>query len=367
MISAIAGVVLGGILGQPAVLSKDELRQIAAVRETIGDIRVSFSHNVDGGPANLFARSHRSVVKSGDRIFVSHAYGRRPDLSTVTVRRDTAFDGSRFSLHEVNRGMALVHMGRDHEQEVDTQTFGFFDLAMLNDPDPNGNGFNDQSLESLLTCDVSVVVPVIEDVNGVPCHVVEIVREDGGGRKYAAWLDASRGCLPMRQWYYDASGVVAMELVCLEAQEAAPGIWLPVIGQKNVGIIPGMPETETALTFNMVVDGAETGEAQLTINGGVSDEEFELWDHLPAGTELFDVDIGAAWTITAGDPADFNASIDLAVQSARTELAERPPVVNVSQPAIRWTAVGGAGFIAMGLGVSMCRRTGRPRSISTTK
>jgi hypothetical protein len=71
--------------------------------------------------------------------------------------------------------------------------------------------------------DKYAVRPVLERVDGYPCHVVERKGKD------VLWIDAEHGCALRRRAVYHPSGSLHYELKADLLAERAPGLWLPEV------------------------------------------------------------------------------------------------------------------------------------------
>jgi hypothetical protein len=118
------------------------------------------------------------------------------------------------------------------------------------------------------------------------------------------WLDAARGCLPMRQRYFGGgeTDAAVMEFTVGEAIEASPGVWVPVSGTKGVTYPPGAPPgSPWVFEHVMTMDRRPDGTPAVAVNSGVRDDFFNLADRLPPGTRVGDIDFGQIWTVSGSD------------------------------------------------------------------
>ena len=119
------------------------------------------------------------------------------------------------------------------------------------------SGAHAGDLVELLGRDTSQVLDALEDVDGVSCVVVEIVRPDGSVAE-RLWLDPTHGWLPRLQRTYGGS----MDDVLLERRvtsflEGPGGGVVPASGTLSAKGDPDGPlARDTTQTFSVVADGA---------------------------------------------------------------------------------------------------------------
>jgi|GEM_PF-3311617 len=284
-------------------LDKQEiLLGVESVYSQIEDINVSFSFNALKAPANnLHARSHKTAVVKASKLYLKHTYGADPEYSTTTFVRKVAFNGAVSTTYTARNGSAVVETRKS--KEADTQGSGFFDLMLLNQPRPDSDGASDQSLLSLLRSKDSRLRAALEEVDGHPCHVVDLIDASTKPPRMTVWVDCERGFLPLRHIYrirpkYDA---IIMKFSIEEAIQLKEGLWFAVKGRKMVYPAVNIPEIGPGLEHVMEVDGWKEGEPALYINQGISDSFFDLWLHLPIGTFVWDKDNDHQWIVKQGD------------------------------------------------------------------
>jgi hypothetical protein len=244
---------------QPATLGREGLLQIAErTRQAINVFEVTFTFNTVRHVAALAAnRSREQVIVKGAKIFYDHRYTPDSDGDSYQFHRTLAFNGQRSTLidrEEGDRLNVVVSTGK-MGRELELQGKGFFDLNLLCSPRVDGTGWDDQSLLSLLRNGHATVRDYVELVNGRLCHVVDIDR-------LTVWLDAERGCVVMRQVYYNRDSRTPPQMVFIaeETAEVAPGLWLAIYGRKIVHPQPGIPEVTGGIENVMAVEGRTTGQ-----------------------------------------------------------------------------------------------------------
>ena len=89
-----------------------------------------------------------------------------------------------------------------------------------------------------------------------------------------------RGCVPLRQVFKDSRNPnrIQMKYLVRRVAEVSPGFWLATRGRKIVG------NSEVII----MVEGWFANKPAIKINAGVVDTFFNLWKHLPPGTEVWD-------------------------------------------------------------------------------
>jgi hypothetical protein len=301
---------------QPSTLSREQLlAAVEATRRTITDFQATFESVRAPAQAKMVNRERTTVVVKGDKVYIDHYVSEDADGLSY-VHRTLAFNGDRTTLAESGRAVASVKDGSS--DEVDTQRHEFFNLNLLNAPrrdrpaargqgllanldsalSGRGRGRDDQSLVSLLRNGAATVRPLLETVAGRDCHVVDC-------GPFTVWLDAACGCVPLRQVYYDRASPKQILMVFLAEKTAqvAPGIWVVTRGRKilrpaaHSDVLTGGQETI------LFVKNWEGSSPAFRINGRVQDEFFDLWRHLPPGTELWDQDHGPTTVMTLADAA----------------------------------------------------------------
>lgn len=277
------------------VLSKEALEKIVVNNAAaIGDLHVSFTHNATKWPAeeDVYIKNAASLWWSNASIRVEETYSLDPKLD------DTTYKGTRVQtplkilvLKDGQEKARQGNIGSPTPEKRLTQGLGFFDINLLNPPREPSNGSNDQSLRSVLASSFSTVRPALEEVNGRACHVVDVKSPGFEYANFSAWLDAERGCVPLKQEVCRRSvggeKIVAIRFTTTEVHEAATGIWFVVQGTKE-----NFPGSEQESKWIMSVN--KVGEQwDLQINKGVPAGTFE--PTIPPGYTVIDTDTGQTW------------------------------------------------------------------------
>ncbi len=287
---------------QPSTLSRRKLLAIVeTARKRIKDLQVTF-HTVTVNPsAKMVTRARTTVVTKGPRTYIDEHYSFDPNAPVYQLRRIAAFNGKRSTLYQPQNTSASVEDTRHRETE--TQGHRFFDLNFLNRPKEsrdygrgrglierailtrNGRGNDDHSLLSLLANSGSKVRPVLEKIGDRSCHVVDC-------GSVTVWLDAERGCVPLRQIFHDERNPKQTMLVFLvrKVHEVSPGFWVATRGRKFNILTPGAAELTGTNEKIVLVQGWESDKPAIRVNAGVPDGFFDLWKNLPPGTSLSDRD-----------------------------------------------------------------------------
>jgi hypothetical protein len=328
---------LAASAGREHLTREDLCQGVEAVHSAIEDLTVSFRFDFVNAPANnLHARSHKTIAVKGDKTYLAHEYGATsPDGEERRYQTEAAYNGKRSTYHLAGDKRAYCVVQR--MKETQTQGSGFFDLMLLNAPRPDlaATGNADQNLVSLLRCENSRLREFLEDVNGQPCHVVDLVDPRSQNVAMTVWIDTERGFLPLQQAYYGGPDhqTPLMEFAIEEAIETLPGLWFPVLGRKKIHPLAGMPLYQETFEQVLEVDGWREGKPALAVNTALPDEFFDLWKRLPLGTTLVDLDINVYWTVGGKDFAAFADSLEPVVARYDLPVPERAGVHAPAQPA----------------------------------
>jgi len=126
-------------------------------------------------------------------------------------------------------GTATIDDNSSSDRKFDGAWDPLLRSMLLYPPEPEGNGFSDGSLISLLR--LGVVHKGTEEFDGRQCCVVDIVRFDGTlyGR---AWLDVDRSLAPLQLWQFTNDGKsVDIEWHSRDLVELSGGgqrLWVPI-------------------------------------------------------------------------------------------------------------------------------------------
>lgn len=203
--------------------------------------------------------------------------GAEHDFATQTVT--ITFDGEVQGAFLPDPMIGIVTEGTDIDGLTES---GLWSVMMLSDPQPDGLGVDDGSLESLLAH--GAVRDQLDLVGDTPCHVVDAFYE--GARYATVWLDVERGLLPMKRVSYGHDGnvnsAVTVDSVMYMEDEQ---VWLPKSWRTEF-----QARGETLRSQTVVQP--ET----LELDPPVTDEDFRA--QFPPGTMVTDQISGQAYRIT---------------------------------------------------------------------
>ena len=317
-----AGPALSGAVGG---LEKDDiLAAVQALRSRVMTFIVEYRcEAVKGDPKILVPRHHAKVVLKGAKLYIQENYGTDPKVDPVMYPRRIAYNGARTTFFTEHMASARVSDARDRSATTESQEY--FALMMFNEPRPGGNGANDGSLISLLKSPSSRVRARPEPWSNRMCQVVDLFPGTSELPSLSVWLDAERGFLPLRQVHYvviSGERRVGMELMVDEAVMVAQDMWFAVSGRKRVHAIP--PKIAEA-EFVIDVEGWRGGRPAIHVNREVPDDLFDLFEHLPPGTELTDVSTGKVTTVSGSTYAAAAATLDQLLDASPLPVPERRP------------------------------------------
>jgi len=193
---------------------------------------------------------------------------------TVTI----TFDGEVQGAFLPDPMIGIVTEGTDVDGLTES---GLWGAMLLSDPQPDGLGVDDGSLESLLAH--GTVRDQLELVGDTPCHVVDAFYE---GERYATvWLDVERGLLPMKRVGYGHdrnvnSAVTVNSVMYLEDEQ----VWLPESWRTEVQVRGETLRNQTVIQPESV-----------ELDPPVTDEDFR--PQFPPGTMVTDQISGQAYRI----------------------------------------------------------------------
>ena len=299
---------------RPSSLSRDELMAIVEARtKKVKDLQVTFDTVAVKPSPGMVARSRTTIVAKGSKTYIDNYYSDDPNATTHQFRRVAAFNGKRSTICHPRDASATVESTRS--RETDTQGYRFFDLNLLNAPEASrgykkasltrrfgdllargGRGRDDQSLLSLLGNSRSKVRPLLEKIGDRSCHVVDC-------DSLTVWLDAERGCVPLRQIFHDERNPKLTVLVFLvrKVYEVAPGFWVATRGRKFNVLTPGAALLTGTNENIILVPGWESASPAIRVNAGVPERFFDLWQSLPPGTTLWDQDSNETEIVFLGE------------------------------------------------------------------
>jgi hypothetical protein len=267
-------------------LTKEQLLEIVTAQEDgIEDLSVSYTFDQGEGSAIRFIR-HAFVIK-GEKFYTHETTDSSVNGRTRQREREYAFNGEVSTRYVAEEGIAVV----TNDPERTRRGFQTYLDAMLMRPPMYGKrAVGSLSLVAYLTTEYSTLHDELETVDGRACHVLDV--GSGSEPLTRIWLDAARGCLPVRQVWYGPDRKIGIDIRIMDAVEAAPGQWFATrVTRKFTAKLPaslGGGGQEGAMPDQVLeVDGVAEGAPNIKVNSGVPDEFFDLMKRVPAGTELF--------------------------------------------------------------------------------
>ena len=267
---------------QDAAMGVEELRALARNRPARMS-SLGLSYQIFQSPSSFghIAYMARTVLvdAAAGRFSMDESLemeGTTQDFGTQVVT--ITFDGEVQGAFAPDPMIGIVKEGVAADGLVES---GLWTVMLLSDPQPDGLGLDDLSLESLLAH--GTVRHQLELVGDRPCHVVDAFYE--GGRYATVWLDVERGLLPMKRAGYGHDGnvnstVTVDAVMYLEDEQ----VWLPQSWQTEF-----QARGET-LQSQTVVDPQS-----VQLDPTVSDEDFRA--QFPPGTTVTDLIAGQTYTI----------------------------------------------------------------------
>lgn len=280
--------------GQDDILSIAQLRARASDRPArFSSLRVSldvFQEPAPNSPIHYIPHVYRSVLVdaatgrfSVDRRAEMEVAGHDGEPETVADDVALTFDGDIQAAFLPDQMIGIIQEGADVNGLAES---GLWGVMLPGEPQPDGLGIDDGSLESLLAH--GAVRDQLELVGDTPCHVVDAFYE---GVRYATiWLDVERGLLPLKRVGYgsngEASSMVTVESVVFLEDEQ---VWLPEAWQTEI-----QARGDTLRTYTVVEP--ESVEINPPFTNDVFRPEF------PPGTIVTDQIAGIAYRVSdSGD------------------------------------------------------------------
>lgn len=310
---------------QDDVLSIEQLRALASERPAlINSLLIStdvFQEPLPGAEHGHISQLSRSIlVDAATGRFVMDrsmeiAGAEQAGPQWVTL----AFDGEIQSAFLPEQLIGILKQNADVNQRVES---GIWGVMLLGEPQPNGLGIDDGSLESLLAH--GILRAELEFVLDAPCHFIDAYYE---GVHYATvWLDVERGLTPLKRVGYGRDGAVSsavtVDSMCFLEDEQ---LWLPASWETEIHTRGGTLRSHTVIDSESIV-----------INLPFADEDFS--PRFPAGTVVTDQVAGLVYTVSeSGDIAKIlfervndewlSASPPIAAESASPDEAPDPALV----------------------------------------
>ena len=287
------GVFLGlaippALFAQSASLSKDTLlmgvrEQQSLIRTIEGTFKVSavrigaWSHELaeeHRPPGDIVQKEKIDFAVEGKKLRTNYAFHRDPAGEGYQYEREWAFNGEHGAWYEPRQSRAEVWHGeapgcREHMR---------YQTVLLRQPaTKNGLGVSDYNLGSLLQAKQARVRPNLESVEGAQCHVVDLIFD--GIVAMTAWINASRGFLPVKSQFFRKGGVPYEEYQLSRIVEVGEGIWLPLkCVQKS--------HYPFSAEFAMTIEGADGDTPSLFVNREIPKGKFVI--DFPPRTLVYD-------------------------------------------------------------------------------
>jgi len=193
-------------------------------------------------------------------------------------------------LHTLNHSAkSYVVRTTDSPEKVATLGDAFLDFHLRNTGlEENAGGLTGQSILSLLSTPSIIVRSELEMIENRACHVIDIPAK-GGLLQGSVWLDAERGCLPMRQDFLGAIDATGNQEVFLRFEVTkvydASGSWMIQEGLKIVD-----PATTKEKQYRYVLDLAMV---EPTMGKPIDDAVFV--PDVPSGYLCKDIALDKSW------------------------------------------------------------------------
>jgi hypothetical protein len=216
------------------------------------------------------------------------------------------------TFHTPNLGRATLQKGL--LKQANTPGSGFFDVSMLNSPQPNGTGEDDGSIVSLLRAENSRVRPEAEILDGSLCNIVDLYRPKVDHPVLSAWVDIEHGFAVRRHVHFDTAGRTIMDFNVTDLRQCGFDAWLPIEAVKQVYPREGTRSNHSITTRMKVVKDA-AGKPRIAVNTSIPDDVFELQTHLPLGTRVAFAEGGIGFQVGGQDYESLVKSIHASVQN----------------------------------------------------
>jgi hypothetical protein len=277
-------VVAEAAAGPAAMLDRKGLLGIVrGVRSAVRDLTITASEQTTKPVPDMANWSRYTVTLQGERRRIDHQYSWEADGAGRVFHHITTWDGAETVTYMVDLQQAMAQAGLTQEASVQGKLF--FDLQLLSPPRVTGNGVDAQSLEGLLSAELTQVRGNQEVIDGRWCHVV-----DAPGA--TMWLDAERGCVPLRQVFRSRHNVdqQIMEFRA-EMVEKVDGVWFVTRGRKQLSLPAEyrMPNEEARTAGWIIqVERDSAGRPAIAVNQGAADKAFDLRAEIPEGVPVIE-------------------------------------------------------------------------------
>jgi hypothetical protein len=159
------------------------------------------------------------------------------DGKRLAVERVQAFDGTKHCTLTMPSFPLYLMKTMSEADRKKSIGDAFLDFYLVNPTQPGATGLADQSRVTLLATPGLIIRPILEDVDGRMCHVIE-GRFFTGNLDWVVWIDAERGCVPMKQQYYsitqEQNHEMLKQFTATKVIESIAGVWVVVEGEKLI-------------------------------------------------------------------------------------------------------------------------------------
>ncbi len=284
------------VMAQHGLLDREGLLLIAQESSIYHDeVQVSYSLQAEKfgslvPPNSMVELTECTLWRSGQRFrrdLINS--GTLPTGADGRIEYAESFDGERTHTRSDNAASYIVRT-RPSPEETATIGDAFMDFHLRNKVLAGTGGLRGQSIVSLLSTPTVVIRPDKEDVKGHICHVVDIPIAGTDLLQGTVWIDASIGCLPMKQVFYGsapdrASQPVVMRFEVLKTFTTKLGVEIVQEGLKIV-----RPNTGSEIVYRYILDVAK-GEPTL----GVPIDEHLFVPPVPSGYVCKDIEANKTW------------------------------------------------------------------------
>jgi hypothetical protein len=283
-------------LAQPAALDKESLLLIA--QETavyFDDVHISYSLQAEKfgtlvAPNSMVELTECTLWRSGQRFRRDMVNsGTLPTGGEARIEYVESFDGARLHTRSDNARSYIIRPGPTPEEQA-TIGDAFMDFHLRNKVLSGTGGLRGQSVVTLLATLTAAVRPDQQNVNGHMCHVVDIHIADTEMLQGTVWIDASVGCLPMKQIFYGGAieggtQPVMLQFEVLKTYTVEPGVEIVQEGLKIV-----RPNTDNEIVYRYILEVAK-GDPTL----GLPIDETVFVPPVPTGYVCKDIAVNKTW------------------------------------------------------------------------
>ncbi|MHC4648621.1 MAG: hypothetical protein ACYTBJ_24460 [Planctomycetota bacterium] len=238
-------------------------------------------------PGDLVKYQHVERLEQDEKYHIRYSVA-EDGFANPKELMEHAFDGTinieylgRDGLGTIQRGL----IGRDVESKNHFRTYMLLSVSRLSAEKRTAADVR-TTFEKILMHPLAAVKESLESVIGQPCHVVEVVQNDG--TSYKVWVAHNKGMLPMRYQGF-RNGEIASEITVEELGNTADGesqIWYPAKACRRLYNYNG-----GTLTYELNVE-------EFARNVEIDDKSFTF--DFPEGTKVIDQIAGLFYTKGTG-------------------------------------------------------------------